>query len=1264
MDRLENHRIGWVMLVVVLTALPMAYGQVSTTGEIRGTVTDPSGAAVPGATLNLLNEAAGTERNVTSSGDGGFVFVRVEPGTYRLTASAKGFQNASTTGLVVVTARAIDVPMKMTLGNVTETIEVQGTGVTLETSSTTIATTVSNELIQALPLNGRNILGFTLVMAGAQRGSSDRNSDFNGLPNASQNITLDGINDNSQRFKSGGTSNFVFAPLRLGAIEEVTVSTTGMGADSTGEGAMQMRFVTRRGTNQFHGSGFEQLRNDKLNANSWINDAAGLSRPILRLNEFGGNFGGPLLKNKIFFFVNHEELRQPSQSAQNTIVLTPEAQTGVFRYSGTDGVQRTVNLLQIAGVAGFPSQIDATMASQFKRMNDALAFGSVSTSDLIRNRLQWNRLGGLTERYPTARADYQITPAISWTGSWNLRWRDIKPTTAWPGPSFPNQSEFISTYFIVSSGVNWSIRPNMFNEFRAGVQGNPEMFNAREKIDEFNFSGRLEQINFPSGFMPLLVRNTLPSPDNNPVYNLYDNLNIVRGRHTLTMGGSLLYTSNWEANFGGGNSGGVPPSIPQLTIGVDSADPIASVLNAANIPSVRSSDLPTAQALYAVLTGRLSNITNSRAVDEKTHQYQDFSPFVRREAMTTWGLYFQDSWRILPTLTLNYGMRWEFTGDNHNTNGIFSSPPEPDLIGVSSRPFTPGVLDGVQNPAIQVRPHVYGSDNVNPAPNFGFAWNPHSDQGMIGKLLGADRKLVVRGSFGLTYYQEGLLPIEWYSSQNPGLTQNLFLSPGQTGFAPGSLSLSGPLPALNTFPTSFSPPFSQSLFTFSGTPLYSTLPNLRSPYVTNWTLGIQRQLPRSVIMEVRYVGNKGTHIWHGFNQNEVNIFENGFLKEFTNAQNNLAINQAAGVSSFANLGRAGQVVLPIFDAAFGARGDKPALAGSQGYTNGTFVTQLLQGQAGALANALTGSGGTYLCRMVGNSLTPCATAGYNAAGPYPINFFQSNPYASGAVTRLMTDYSYSSYNSLQIEFRRSAHGLSIQSSYVLSKSLGDLFIESDHSELDFTTLRNRGMDKGPSVFDIRHVGLAFVNYELPFGSGHRFHGSALVNGILGGWNISSITRIQSGRPFKLTSGRSTFNQNDAGVILNGLTTSQLQDLIGTVPGPNKNKSFVSPSLVGTDGRSNPSLLAPPTTPGQLGQIIFLKGPKYFSSDMALQKEVPIYERLKLEFAVEALNVFNHPVFQVAGATGSLINITSTSFGQTTSVAVPERNVQFRMIVRF
>jgi hypothetical protein len=494
------------------------------------------------------------------------------------------------------------------------------------------------------------------------------------------------------------------------------------------------------------------------------------------------------------------------------------------------------------------------------------------------------------------------------------------------------------------------------------------------------------------------------------------------------------------------------------------------------------------------------------------------------------------------------------------------------------------------------------------------------------------------------------------------------------GFNPGALNVSGTLPALNTFPSGFSPPFAQSLFTFGGNRLASTLPDLRTPYVTNWSFGIQRELGKRVVVEARYVGNKGTHIWHAFNQNETNIFENGFLQEFVNAQNNLSINSAAGVNSFANRGLAGQVPLPIFQTAFGALGTRPALSNAQSFGNGTFINQLRQGQAGAMANAMAGSA-VYLCRMVGSGLPACANQGYNVAGPYPINFFQMNPFFAGQEVRLQTDSSFSTYNGLQIEVRRASRGFAFNASYTFSKSLGDFFAESGDSFLNFTTIRNRGLDKAPNVFDQRHAFVGYASVELPFGAGRAFDsGNRVVNGFIGGWTLSSIVRVQSGRPFKLSSGRNTFNQMDAGVILNGMTTSELQDQLLVRDGPNRNKSFVDASLVGPDGRANPAILGTPTAPGQLGQFIYLYGPRLVMTDMAVTKQIPITERFKLEFLAEALNVFNLPTFMVGGCSSFLtfcnvsqgvsVNINSTTFGQGVGLSQDPRNIQLRLLLRF
>ncbi|MFN0123452.1 MAG: hypothetical protein ACKV2V_23365, partial [Blastocatellia bacterium] len=549
---------------------------------------------------------------------------------------------------------------------------------------------------------------------------------------------------------------------------------------------------------------------------------------------------------------------------------------------------------------------------------------------------------------------------------------------------------------------------------------------------------------------------------------------------------------------------------------------------------------------------------------------------------------------------------------------------------------------------------------VNPAPNFGFAWNPKFETGLLNKIFG-NGKGVLRGAMGVNYYDEGMLGFQTYAGSNPGLSQSLTLVPG-LNFAPGSLSLASPLPPFATFPTSFAPPFAQSLFTFRNG--FSTLEqNLRTPYVVNWSFGIQREFGQKTVVEARYVGNKASRIWRAYDLNEVNIFENGFLQEFNNARRNLQISQAAGVANFANRGLAGQVALPIFEAAFGARGGQAALPAGSSFTNGTFVTLLQQGQAGGLARSLASSP-LYLCRMAGNTFSPCAGLNYNAAGPYAANFFQANPFAAGSALTLMSDISNSSYNGLQLEVKRAlSKGLMLSANYTWSKSLGDLFAESATSFRNFTTLRNRRLDKGPSVFDMRHVFQVYGNYDLPFGKGHRLSGNSFVNGFIGDWSVSVIARLQSGRPFRLSSGFNTVTGQDSGVVLNGVTVKQLQEQLTIRSGPQRNISFVGTNLVAADGRANPSVIGTPTTPGQFGQFVYLYGPRFTMFDAALRKDISLTERIKMTLFAEFINALNHPVFSVGGQ-GVDVNINATTFGQTSALALDPRNIQFRLQVRF
>ena len=349
-----------VLLLLVVCALPPTTGmaQTRTTGQIVGTVKDATGAVVPNTVVILIDTGTGNSVEGKSGPDGGFVFPNLQPGTYTLTATAQGFQPVTVQSISVQTSRSTDLTVQFQVAGVTEAIQVEGQSPIVETTSTTIANTVSNEEIAKLPMAGRNILSFALLVPGAAQSAGSRDSEYNGLPGGAINITLDGVNNNSQRFRSGGTSFFVFAPIRLGAIEELTVSTAGLTSEAGAEGAVQVQFATKRGSNTFRGQFFDTYQSEKLNAQGAVNKSRGIPKTKLRQHEYGGNVGGPIIQNKLFFFANYEQQYSPSENTQDRTVLTPEAQQGIYRYTATDNSVRTINLLDLARSNGLPGTID------------------------------------------------------------------------------------------------------------------------------------------------------------------------------------------------------------------------------------------------------------------------------------------------------------------------------------------------------------------------------------------------------------------------------------------------------------------------------------------------------------------------------------------------------------------------------------------------------------------------------------------------------------------------------------------------------------------------------------------------------------------------------------------------------------------------------------------------------------------------------------------------------------------------------------------
>ena len=1270
---------GLVLFFAAAVGLQLATAQITTTG-LHGIVKDPTGAVVPNANIKLKDVATGIEKATVAGTEGTFIFANIVAGTYQITASATGFQTGVVNNIVVDTGRITDVTVALKVGAITETVEVSGGTVPLETTSNEIGTTINNNEIQNLPYFSRDSLMFSLYMAGnsTANDSSGRNSTFNGLPNASLNISIDGMNNNSQRFKSGGTSMYAFAPERIDAMDEVTVSTTGMGAEAAAQGAMSIRFTTKRGTDQYHFSVGEQFANEDLNSNSFFNNLRGQPIPRSRQNNPYGSVSGrllpfiPALSHKLFFFAYFEAQPQPTTTVLTTTVLTPGTQAGNFTYIGTDGQTRTVNLLQAAAGAGLPSAIDPTISGILGAINSSETHSSgylnISGQPYWQT-MEWNQGMNTLYLFPTARVDYQITPKVAWHGTWNLRYENIAGYPNYPGMTqYDYGNAYKITTYIGTNAVDWQITPHMQNSAVFGVQSNGEYFYQGSNPQQWSIYGN-RNISFPFGTINPAVVNQTPFIRNNPVFQLNDDVTWVKGRHNITFGGTVLHTSFYETSYG---SAGVP----SYNLGLPSSDPAAAAIQAA-LPFINTGngDLTNAQNIYALLTGRLSSITGSENVSEITHQYNQFAPITQRYAFTTGGIYIQDNFRITPQLTLNYGLRWELDGPIHNTNGIDSEPTGANFFGPSNGLFQPGVLSGNNNPVLTSVSNPYSSSLHNFAPNLGFAWNPSGKQGFLGKLLG-DGKTVIRGSYSLTYYNEGMNAISNVLSSNQGTTQSISSVPGGPGFPLSGLNLTSPAPTLQVFPASFGFPLPESDFVFAGrNSTYLVNPNLVTPYVNNWNLGIQRELPNKTVLEVRYIGNKATHLWHYQNLNEVNIFENGFLTEFQNAQNNLAIANGIGVAqlptanltvrNFSNQGLPGQKPLPILQTAFGANGSQGALSTSQGFGSSTFVTDVAQGQAGAMAGTLASTGSTtYYCRLVGSNFAPCAAQGFTAASQYPLNFFTPNPYATSL--NYQSDDGNTNYNSLQVEVRKSfSHGLMGAANFTWSHGLGDLLNASDQTATyQWFTQRNAALSYGPSPFDRRLVFNSYWTYDLPLGKGKPVNiANPVLNRVVGGWTIGGTETIASGNPLLVNSGRDTFNNLvQGGVVLgSGLTQNQLQQDLTSIPNMNQtiNGNLISnvASVAQSNGIANPAFYGPATTPGAFSQFVYLRNTTNFILNMSLNKEILIHDRLNVGFRLEALNFLNHPFFALGNNT-----VTTNTFGQVSSTFSASTNGNFNRVV--
>ena len=1242
----RNH--AWLALPIVcalsISCVP-ALSQAGSQGTVVVTATDSTGAVVPGASLELVDPSTNNVRTGASERTGNYTFVGLPIGTYNLKVSKPGYRTQQLQRIEVDASHTTSVAAVLTVGEVAQVVDVTGASTPLlETSSNAIGTVVDMKQIEDLPLQGRDLTSFSTLVPGY-------NGTFNGLPSTDQGSNIDGVVGSSNRMKFTGNTQPAVSP-RLESIEQMTVQTDQLDLNAGfGQSSTQLNFVSRSGSNRFHGRAYEDFRNSGLNANSWENNAAGVGKNKLILNDFGVSVGGRIVRDKLFFFGSFAMSKQPGSLSASNNFFTPAAQQGNFLYQGTDGNTHSVNVFNLAAQTSptLPTTVNPEIAAQLTLINGAIADGGVtSTPDLNFNQLSWNSSSPITQYFPGGRLDYNMSKRLKMylsTLVTNSSQPTVTPAT-FPGASFANQVAGNSTKnYTVSFGLDFIATPNLINDLKLGYLYNNTKYAynaaplyATQPTVFWQYPGN------NSGTMSGQVYQT-PVTTFYPILSVSDSATWQHAAHSVSFGVSWYREQDHYYN--------PPVGYNNNYLGLAPGDPALQAFTTSSLPDANNATIAEAAQLYAVLAGRISTINGTFPYNQQTGEYEHkIGAYNLDELVSQTGLFAEDSWKVTSTLTLNYGLRWDFAVPQHDLTGAYHSASPGDIYGPSGygNLFQPGNLPGNMNPVLATNPRPYAAWNLTPQPAFGFAWNPNVTDGAWKALLGGNGT-VIRGGFALRRFTE---PGQyfWNNASDYGsfFFQSFYLNANNTGqpgtFAPGSLALGQTVPQLGYAPTAYQSVAPQSEFTFLGGPGVNGLnPHIQQPYSESWNFGIQRSLGASRVLEIRYNGNRTIHQWINIDPNEVNIFENGFLAEFKTAQANLATAVSADPSNPNPSFEGTTGSLPIMTAAFGG-------AGASDFTNSQFVRYLQTGQAGSLANVLSGINGTvpYFCNLVGSSFAPCLNnIGYTGAGAgYPINFFQANPYAAGAQTGYMVASGYSNYNGLQIDFRQASwKGLQFDANYTWSHSLGLASPNTWTGALTVFTLRDLAKGYGPSLYDLTHVTHVNGTYDLPFGHGKAFlSNSKVADKVLGGFTVGTIMTFQTGAPFLLTGGNYTFNDyGDGGVRLTGVTSSQLQKAIGVhrVPGQNY-ANLIDPKYITAGQGANAAYIQPNTTPGTIGDIVYLHGPHAFFQDLSVSKSIPIHNDWNLLLQSEFLNVWNHPVF---GNTPSSFNssIQSSGFGQ-------------------
>ena len=1259
-------RLAPVLLALLMLTNITALGQ-SVRGTLAGLIKDSNNAAIAGAKVLVKNTATGEEFRASTDSQGGFTITSLLPGKYSATVEATGFKRTEIAEIVVEVSQQAKVEVALEVGNVTEQVTVIG-GVqeVINTSSPVLSKTINSKQVQDLPLLNRNPLDLARLQPGLSVNGTDvRNAAVQGLRGNATNVTQDGINAMDNFVKT--SSFFAISAPSLNATSEFSITVGTVGSDA-GRGVAQVSLVTPSGSNELHGNAFWQHRNDFFNANTFFNNAAGTPvnpkgtpRNILRQNFFGISSSGPVWlpkiydgRNKSFWFFAYEGFREPFSRTRNRTVLTPAARTGIYRYNGLVNGQPVVQTVNLLSLGNFHS-LNALTTAQLNAMPAPNNDTCPNSDQYNYSCFQWAPSGADPSDKYNARYDQQLIDSEKWgshkleftlhRGNFLARPDIVTNALEAPFPGGVNGYQF-STRTLWSVAVHSTLGATKTNEWRLGRQYAPVQF-LRDTAFTTPF------INFGSSVTDLENR-FLSQGRNTQLWQVIDNFSLVKGSHTFKMGGDVQIVRAVAFNDGGINQ--------VINLGTNSANPDGLVTaNFPNLPRNQDGTLTAAgtnifnnaRAIYRDLVGLLATSTKTLNATSPSSGFVPGATNSREYVYNDLSFFFQDAWRVKRNLTFNYGLRYDYAGvpslpdglglQITNFNDIFG-------IGGPGNLFNPNSTAGNASATLDfvsgdTGRGLYNKDWNNFAPFVGFAYSPNFERGPLRWIFGPEGRSSIRGGFSISYLQDGITVVTNVIDTNPGL------STSTANNLPVGVLTSAGVPI--TAPAFKIPVTSAENFTANfNNGLWAADPNLRTPYVQQWSFGIEREISSNTAIEIRYAANHAVKIYRANDYNETNIFENGFLQEFLNAQKNLA---ARGGSSFAP-GAPGTVPLPIFSTLF--TGLSPT-SGS-GFASSTFISNLQQNNIGTMANTLAYST-TY---APGRRLLPPA-------------FFVTNPNA--AIARVTGNSSYSKYHSLQVELRRRfSGGLQFQANYTLARTLSDGVGSSQSANAAWRTLRDLRLDYRNAGQDQRHRFVANAVYDLPFGSGRRYLSNVWTPArkVIEGWTLGAICTYQTGSPFTFTSNRSTYNSFNPGnnpAQLVGMTFEEFKKNIGVFR-TSDGTFFINPALLNITRNVNATtgavtvssklkdgILGTPA-PGTFGNfpINALFGPNFTQTDITLAKRTYFSERGNFEFRVIAFNIANHANFVYGGN----VFDESSSFGKITNTTGIERQISFNLAINW